>query len=81
MIFETTRGVLAALQEERALKDYKARRQLYRMLAKKLEDALGDRDLSDVPTEKLMGMLLRLAEASKADEPPRLSVAVGYKDV
>jgi len=76
-----TRAALAARREEAAVKAYKARTRLYATLASKVDGEMQKRDFSDVKTEKLVEILLRLTEMAQQDELPHLQVQVGFRSV
>lgn len=73
---ERVRTAQAIRREEAQAKAYRARMRLLSKLTGKVETALETRDFSDVPTDKLAEMLLRLAQLTKEETPPPLSVSV-----
>ncbi|MEM8556792.1 MAG: hypothetical protein AAGG50_03010 [Bacteroidota bacterium] len=68
-------------QEEAEAKAYRARMRLLSKLSKKVETALESRDFSDVPTENLVGLMLKLADLTREETPPSLSVYVDRKQI
>lgn len=63
------------LEEVRA-KAYRARTRFLSKLTKKLETALETRDFSDVSSDKLADLMLRMAELTKDETPPRPVLSV-----
>ncbi len=63
------------------MKGHRARHRLYSSLGKVIHKELEQRDFSKVPTDKLVNLMLKLAELSRKDEAPELEVQVGYINV
>ena len=63
----------AARNEDDAARAFNGRRRLLSTLASKLTKEIETRDLSDVPADKLVGMLLKVCELSR-EEPPDMTV-------
>lgn len=59
----------AARREDDAARAFNGRRRLLSALASKLTKEFETRDLSDVPADKLVGMLLKVSELSREDPP------------
>ena len=66
-----------ARREDDAVRAYAGRRRLLGSLAGRLTKEIETRDLSDVPTDKLVSMLLRVSELSRED-PPDVRVEAQY---
>lgn len=69
-----------ARAEDEARRGYDGRRRLLSALAGKLSKELDRRDLSAVPTDKLVTMLLRISELSR-ETAPEGSVEVQFKTI
>lgn len=66
-----------ARREDDAVRAFQSRRRLLSSVAGRLTKELETRDLSDVPTDKLVTMLLRVSELSRED-PPDVPVQAQY---
>ena len=66
-----------ARREDDAVRGYQSRRKLLAAIAGRLTKELETRDLSDVPTDKLLTTLLRLSELSR-EEAPQTSVQAHF---
>ena len=44
----------------------------------KIEKQLAEHDFSDVPTDKRVQLMLKLAERPKEEDPPQMSIQVGH---
>ncbi|MBX2819522.1 MAG: hypothetical protein KTR29_07565, partial [Rhodothermaceae bacterium] len=75
------RTLRSAQLEEHRMKAYRARQRVYNAIGDKIQKELAERDFSDVPTEKLAQLMLKLAELSKEDEPPQMSIQVGHNNI
>ncbi len=69
-----------ARAEDEARRGYDGRRRLLSALAGKLSKELDRRDLADVPTDKLVTMLLKISELSR-ETAPEGGVEVQYKTI
>ena len=67
-----------ARQEERQHKAYQVRNKAYKMISRKVEEALMEADLSKVEPAKLVSILLQLASLTREDGAPNMQVRVGY---
>lgn len=59
----------AARREDDAARAFNGRRRLLSALASKLTKEIETRDMSDVPADKLVGMLLKVCELSREEAP------------
>ena len=75
------RAMRAAQLEEHRMKAYRARQRIYNSIGGKIQKQLAERDFSDVSTDKLAQLMLKLAELSKEDEPPQMSIQVGHSSI
>ena len=75
------RAMRAAQLEEHRMKAYRARQRVYNAMGDKIQKQLAERDFSDVSTDKLAQLMLKLAELSKEDEPPQMSIQVGHNNI
>ena len=71
-----------ARKEEYRLKAFKTRQKAYRLISSKVEAAMKEADFSKVAPEKLVDMMLKLAEITKEDEQPETVLRIGsFRDV
>lgn len=75
------RAMRTAQLEEHRMKAYRARQRIYNSIGSKIQKQLAERDFSDVPTDKLAQLMLKLAELSKEDEPTQMSIQLGTSKV
>ena len=78
---QEVRELREAQLEEHRMKAYRARQRVYNALGSKVQKELADRDFSEVPTEKLAQLMLRLTELSKEDEPPQMGIRIGLTNI
>lgn len=72
-----TKALHAIRDEDRQHRAHRARSRALGRLQDKVEAALATADFTALPADKLADLLLRMAELSRADTPPALSVYVG----
>ena len=67
-----------ARKEEHQHKAYKARQKAYRMISSKVEEAMKTADFTQLPADKLADIILKLAQVTKEDTPPEMTIRVDW---
>lgn len=78
---ETLATMNDANQEQHAVKGYEARQRLYGLMGRKLARVIRRADYSKMQPEKAIELLLRLAELTRDEKPPAVSVRIGMDRV
>lgn len=67
-----------ARKEDYAHKAFKARQKAYRLISSKVEKAMKKADFSSLPPDKLADVMLKLAQITKEEEPPEMTVRLDW---